>query len=155
MGMTFKQKICEAKKRDIHIPDDLLGDENIVGVYGFFAIKRDEEHCFYIGKSTDITYRLLGSSNGHVYLYFKNEYSNLVPQKINEYLNQEYKIDVRILDKIDYNDTSFSKAAHRLAFAELQRIIQYQEQGQCEFQVPEGSGKYEEKYWEEHYKIVK
>ncbi len=155
MGMTLKQKIDKAEKRDIHIPDCLLSDENIVGVYGFFAIRKDEEYCFYIGKSINIAYRLFGSSNGHIYLYFKNEYSKLVPQKINKYLNEEYKIEVRILDKIDYNDTSFSKAAHRLAFAELQRIIQYQEQGQCEFQVPEGSGKYEEKYWEEHYKIVK
>lgn len=152
MRKTLKQKIDEADKRDINIPDDLLADENIVGVYGFFAIKRDEEYCFYIGKATNVAYRLLGSSNGHVYLYLKNDYSKLVPQKINEYLNDKYKIEVRILDKIDYHDTSFSKAAHRLALAELQRIVQYQEQGQCEFQVPEGSGTYERKYWEKHYK---
>ncbi|WP_195259257.1 hypothetical protein [Clostridium paraputrificum] len=152
MGKTLKQKIDEAKERGIHIPTDLLEDENIVGVYGFFAIKEDEEYCFYIGKATNIAYRLLGSSNGHVYLYLNNNYSKLVPQKINEYLNYNYEIEVRILDKIDYHDTSFSKAAHRLAFAELQRIVQYQKQGQCEFQMPEGSGAYARKYWEEHYK---
>lgn len=151
--MTLRQKIDEANKRDIHILDDLLGDENIIGVYGFFAIKRDEEHCFYIGKATNIANRLFGSSNGHVYLYLKNVYTKLVSQKINEYLNDKYKIEVRILDKIDYHDTSFSKAAHRLALAELQRIVQYQEQGQCEFQVPEGSGMYERRYWENHYKL--
>lgn len=153
MGKTLRQKIDEAKDRNIHIPACLLSNKNIVGIYGFFAIKSDEEYCFYIRKATNIAYRLFGSSNGHIYLYFKNAYSKLVPQKINEYLNKGYKIEVRILDKIDYHDTSFSKAAHRLAFAELQKIIQYQQQGQCEFQVPEGSGKYERKYWEEHYKM--
>ena len=64
MRKTLKQKIDEADKRDINIPDDLLADENIVGVYGFFAIKRDEEYCFYIGKATNVAYRLLGSSMG-------------------------------------------------------------------------------------------
>lgn len=153
MRNTLKQKIDKAKKRNINTPDTLLGKEKIVGVYGFFAIKEDEEYCFYIGKATNIESRLFNSSNGHIYLYLKNNYSKLVPQKINEYLNKDYKIEVRILDKIDYSDTSFSKAAHRLAFAELQKIVQYQEQGQCEFQLPEGSGKNEEKYWEENYKI--
>ncbi len=152
MGKTLKQKKDEAEKEGIHIPADLLGDKNIVGIYGFFAIEKDEEHCFYIGKSTNIAYRLLGSSDGHVYLYLKKAYSKLVPQKINEYRNDKYEIEVRVLDTIDYHDTSFSKAAHRLALAELQRIVLYQEQGQCEFQIPEGSGTYERKYWEKHYK---
>ena len=152
MRMTLKQKKDEAEKQGIHIPAEILGKKNIVGIYGFFVIKKDEEYCFYIGKSTDIADRLLGSSDGHVYLYLKKRCSKLVPKKINEYRNNKYEIEVRILDRIDYHDTSFSKAAHRLALAELQRIVLYQEQGQCEFQMLEGSGTYEKKYWEENYK---
>lgn len=155
MRKSLKQKIDEAKQRGINIPNDLFGDENIVGVYGFFAIKENEEHCFYIGKSTSIADRLLGSSNGHVYMYLNDNYSKLVPKKINEYLNDNYKIEVRILDKIDYRDSYFSKAAHRLALAELQRIVQYQKLGQCEFQIPEGSTINERKHWEKHYKNSK
>lgn len=150
MGMTYEQKIREAKRIGIDIPDNLLKDKNIVGIYEFFKIKGNEEICFYIGKSTSIAYRLLGSSNGHIYMYLNNDFSKLVPLKINEYLNEGYKIKVKILE-VDYNDTSFSKAAHRLALAELQEIVKYQEIGQCEFQTPEGAGTYEEKYWEENY----
>lgn len=153
MRKTFKQKIDEANQQGIYIPDELVSNDNIVGVYGFFAIKEEEEYCFYIGKATNIANRLLGSSKGHIYMYLNNNFSKLVPQKIKEYLNDRHIIEVRILDKIDYHDTSFSKAAHRLAFAELQRIVEYQKNGQCEFQMPEGSGTYERKYWEKHYKI--
>jgi len=136
----------EAERRRIHIPHDLLGDEIIVGVYGFFAIREDEEYCFYIGKATNMAGRLFSSSNGHVYFYLNNNNSKLVTQKIKEYLENNYEIKVKILDKIDYHDSSFSKAAHRLALAELQKIVQYQEQGQCEFQFPEGCGKNEENF---------
>lgn len=152
MRKTFKQKIDEARKHGIYIPTELVSNVNIVGVYGFFAIKEDEEYCFYIGKATNMANRLLGSSKGHIYMYLNKDFSKLVPQKIKEYLNNRYKIEVRILDEIDYHDTSFSKAAHRLAFAELQRIVEYQKMGQCEFQMPEGSGIYERKYWEKNYK---
>ena len=58
------------------------------------------------------------------------------------------------IEEIDYSDTSFSKAAHRLALAELQQIVHYQSIGQCEFQTPEGAGTYEEKFWEENYKTT-
>lgn len=154
--MTLEQKLDEAKKQRIYISNELLTDvltgKNIVGVYGFFAIKENEEYCFYIGKSTSIADRLFGASNGHIYLYLNNDYSKLVPQEINKYLHNNYKIEVRILEKIDYHDTSFSKAAHRLALAELQKIVQYQEQGQCELQLPEGSTDHERRYWEKHYK---
>lgn len=150
--MTLKQKIDKAEENRIHIPRDLLSEENIVGIYGLFAIDTCYEYCFYIGKATNMASRLLGSSNGHIYLYLNESYSKLVPKKIKEYLNKGYDVEVKILDKIDYHDISFSKAAHRLALAELKRIVEYQEKGQCEFQIPEGSGKYEKNFWEVNYK---
>ena len=153
MRKTFNQKIEEANKQGIYVTNELISNSKIVGVYGFFAIKEEAEYCFYIGKATNVAYRLLGSSKGHIYMYLNNDFSKLVPQKMKEYLDNSYKIEIRILDKIDYHDTSFSTAAHRLALAELQRIVEYQKNGQCEFQVPEGSGIYERRYWERYYKI--
>lgn len=151
--MTFEQKIEEAKKQRIYMPDNLL-EKEIVGVYGFFATKGNERRCcFYIGKATNIVSRLLGAK-GHLHYYLKGKFSKLVPGNIKKYLDLGYDIEVEILDDFDdkYKDTEFSRAAHRLALAEIQQIVKYQELGQCLEQLPEGVGKYEKKYWERRYK---
>ena len=153
MRMTAKQKIEDAEKQRIHLPDNLL-EKEIVGVYGFFATKENKKSCcFYIGKATNVVSRLLGSK-GHLHYYLNGNLNKLVPQKIKEYLDLGYDIDVRILDDFtdEYKDTDFSRAAHRLALAEIQQIVEYQKLGQCLEQLPEGAGKYERKYWEERYK---
>ena len=84
---------------------------------------------------------------------FLNNYldDNLIPTRIKEYLNKGYRIKV-VIKKVNYNDTSFSRAAHRLALAELQEIVKCQEKGQCLDQLPEGVGESEEKFWEKNYK---
>lgn len=151
--MTYREKISVARELRIHIPDALASGKAIVGVYGFFAIKDEVEECFYIGKATNMAGRILGASDGHVYMYLQQNMTKFVPRKIDEYIKQGYRIEVRILEQIDYHDTSFSKAAHRLALAELQKIVEYQEKGQCLDQRPEGAGGYAEKYWEKHYRI--
>lgn len=152
MRMTYEQKIGRAKELGIDIPDILLEDRNIVGIYKFFYCTENEEFCFYVGKSTNTISRLFGSSGGHIYMYLNNDFSKLVPNKIKEYLKSGYKIRVKIKE-IDYHDTSFTKAAHRLALAELQEIVNYQENGQCLFQTPDGVGIHEEEFWENNYKI--
>ena len=151
--MTYEEKISVAKKHSIDIPDVLAFGKAIVGVYGFFAIKDEVEECFYIGKATNMAGRILGASDGHVYMYLQRNMTKFVPRKIREYIKRGYRIEVRILEQIDYHDTSFSKAAHRLALAELQKIVEYQEKGQCLDQRPEGAGGYVEKYWEKHYRM--
>jgi hypothetical protein len=149
--MTFKEKMKQAEEKGVCLPNDL--ENKKVGIYKFFKVKPNEEkHCFYIGKSTDILYRLLGSGNGHIYMFLNNNFSKLVPIKINEYISEGYRIEVEIID-VDYNDSSFTRAAHRLALVEIQEIVKYQKIGQCEFQMPEGVGMYEEKFWEENYKL--
>lgn len=86
--------------------------------------------------------RLLDSSEGHVHHYLCKHFDNLlVPNKIKQYLDLGYDIEVEILDEIDYEDTSFSRAAHRLALAEIQQIVKYQKLGQCLEQSLEGVGK--------------
>ena len=159
--MTMKEKIDEAKVQGIDIcnSDILLKDGNVVGIYKFFRCKKDgengenDEFCFYIGKSTDVAGRLLGSG-GHIYMYLMNkdfDFSELVPQKIKEYLGEGYKIKV-VIKEVNYSDTSFSKAAHRLAYEELKEIVKYQEEGECLFQTPEGVGDYQKIFWENNYK---
>lgn len=153
MRMTLEQKMEEAKKQRIYLPDNLL-EKEIVGVYGFFAAKENESrYCFYIGKATNLAARLLGCK-GHLHYYLNGNFSRLVPGTIKKYLDLGYDIEVEILDDFDdkYKDTHFSRAAHRLALAEIQQIVTYQEQGQCLEQLPEGVGKYEKTYWEKRYK---
>lgn len=152
--MTYMEKIKEAQKRKIEIPIELADGRGRVGIYKFFRIMGDDIYCFYIGKSTDIAYRLLGASGGHVYMYLNNNLEKLVPIKIAEFIKEGYTVRVEIVE-VNYEDTSFSKAAHRLALAELQEIVKYQEMGQCEFQLPEGVGEHEEKFWEDNYKKQK
>lgn len=146
--MTYKAKLEKAKMRNITIPSEIL-EKDIVGVYNFFAILEDEKICFYIGKSTNIRERLL-SSNGHIHLFFK-ESEKLVPSEIKYYLGQNYEILVEI-EEVDYFDTDFSRASHRLSLAEITEIVKYQSMGQCLKQLPEGVGKGEREYWENNYK---
>ncbi len=54
MRKTLKQKFDEANKQGINVPSELISNDDIVGVYGFFAIKENEEYCFYIGKAINI-----------------------------------------------------------------------------------------------------
>lgn len=122
MGMTYKEKVEEAKMRNITIPPEIL-EKDIVGIYKFFATLEDKKICFYVGKSTNIRERLL-SSNGHIHLFFKNS-EKLVPSKIKDYLHQNYEILVEI-EEVDYFDTDFSRASHRLSLAEITEIVKYQ-----------------------------
>lgn len=150
--MTFKEKIIVAKKNNIFIPSDLADNQNIVGIYKIFGKKNGRRKCLYIGKSANIANRLLGSGRGHIHMYLNNNLSRLVPRIINKYIKAGYKIEIKITP-VDYSDTSFSRAAHRLALAEISEIVKYQKKGQCLEQMPEGVGENEEKFWNKNYKI--
>ena len=152
--MTYKEKIEKAKEGKITIKYDLLESDNIVGLYKFFKVKGNERYCFYIGKTTNVAARLLRASKGHIYMYLQKDYSRLVPEEIRKAINDGYEIEVEIENKEEeYKDIEFSRAAHRLALAEIQEIIKYQEKGQCLLQTPEGVGKNEKEFWEQKYKI--
>ena len=104
-------------------------------------------------KATNLRARLLGSSNGHIHRYLNNYVTNLVPKLIDQHLQAGYRIEVRILEEIDYQDSSFSRAAHRLAFAELKWIVNMQKDGLCLEQLPEGAGPNSRTYWEKIIRI--
>ena len=109
MGMTNKQKVGMANKRGIDLPLEIF-DRDIVAVYGVFAKKKNEELCIYVGKATNLRARLLGSSSGHVHLYLNNNVKKLVPKLIDQHLQAGYLIEGRILEEVDYQDSSFSRA---------------------------------------------
>lgn len=58
-------------------------------------------------------------------MYLNNNLSKLVPRIINKYIKAGYKIEIKITP-VDYTDTSFSRAAHRLALAEISEIVKFQ-----------------------------
>ena len=67
--MTYAEKIKKAETYNIKVKYDFSNGNNVVGIYKFFYINGSERYCFYIGKSTDIGYRLFGASNGHIYMF--------------------------------------------------------------------------------------
>lgn len=150
--MTFEEKIKKAKDMGVSLPSDIEKGNNIVGVYGFFAVDTNSEFCFYIGKATNLLGRLL-NSNGHVSQYIMGNTEKYVPSKIKEYYEQGYSIVVKILSKVNYYDTSYSRAAHRLAYAEIKQIVKYQKKGQCLLQKPEGSSQHTKNFWEKNYNL--
>lgn len=150
--MKDGDKYTEAKRCGVCLPQDVL-KKNYVCVYGFFALKDDEEFCFYVGKATDLNDRMLSSNNGHIHKYINGFYSKTVPGLMKKYHDEGYEIEVRILKEVDYRDTNFTRAAHRLALAEYEQIVHYQEMGQCLDQKPEGSNDNEITYWQNNFRV--
>ena len=122
MGMTNKQKVDMANERGIDLPLEML-ERDIVAVYGVFAKKENEEFCIYVGKATNLRARLLGSSSGHVHLYLNNNVKKLVPKLIDQHLQAGYMIEVRILEEVDYQDSSFSRAIIDLPLQNLSGLL--------------------------------
>lgn len=61
--------------------------------------------------------------NSIILLQYESE--KLVPSEIKYYLGQNYEILVEI-EEVDYFDTDFSRASHRLSLAEITEIVKYQ-----------------------------
>lgn len=148
--MKYIKKIKKAEESNIIVPDEIKFNKKIVGIYKIFAKNNYERVCLYIGKSTNIANRLFGP-NGHIYKYLNDNCKKLVPKLIDKYIKLKYEIEIKII-KVDYTDTSFSRAAHRLAYTEINEIIKHQKCGECLQQLPEGVSDKEKKYWEKNYK---
>lgn len=100
-----------AKRKDIILLPELASDKNLVGVYKIFAIRDEIKTCLYIEKSTNISYRLLGSGGSHIYMYLNNNFSKLVPFIIDKYINQGYIIQIEIMP-VEYLTMSFFQERH-------------------------------------------
>ena len=61
----------------------------------------------------------------------------------------DMKLRLEFFKKIDYIGDSFEKDANRLALAELQELVNYQDMGGCQKQLSEAvKEKYERIEWE-------
>ena len=141
------ERISNAKSRNIIVEERIEIDSCIRGVYGFFAIKENEEIPFYIGKSNDIFTRMFG---GHIYDYLRGVRKTDVQKNIESFLSKGYEINVRILKVEEYKGDSFIQDANRLALAELNEIVNQQNNGFCitEDQISEAVKKiHERKDW--------
>ena len=153
--MTYEEKIIAAKEKGITLPP-LEEMESTTGIYGFYAVKGKEQICFYVGKAVNIASRMFNSNNeGHIFRYLKGDTEKIVSRNIIHYRNLGYTIEVHILESVDYEDQYYTRAAHRLAFAELKHIVFYQEMGQCLEQKLEGSKASDEAFFNKNYKIKK
>lgn len=124
----FLRRVNNAKEQNIFVEDDINIDNQVRGIYCFFAKKDEEEIPFYVGKSNNIFFRMF---NGHVYHYLRGVRSTDVQKHMEEYLKEDYEVEVRILRRIDYIGDGFIQDANRLALAELEEIVKMQNKGYC------------------------
>ncbi|WP_416327808.1 hypothetical protein [[Eubacterium] hominis] len=124
----FLKRIENAKSNNIFVQEEINLDSHIRGVYGFFAIKDNEQIPFYVGKSINIFSRMF---TGHIYDYLRGVKNTDVQKRMEDFLTKGYIIEVRILKKVKYNGDSFIQDANRLALAELEEIVKQQENGYC------------------------
>lgn len=116
-------------------------------------------YCIYVGKASSFYVRTF-SKDGHIHKFLRYKETNgklyseeFVVRLIDNLQKNKCSIYVKCLEIVDYYDKSFSRAAHRLAFAELYWITKYQNMGECLDQLPEGVGSHEENYWKNNYSL--
>ena len=144
----YVKRINKAKERNVYVPEEILSDEKIRGVYGLFKEKDGEKKCFYVGKSNDILNRFIGSS-GHVYGFLQG-YSRDVAKQIDELTKNGYIVECSILRHVPYDFIKgFDYNANRLCLEELKSLVEKQSLGECEGQLHEAvKEEYDKADWE-------
>lgn len=151
---TLEKRVSDAKNNKIFVDDKINIDSCVRGVYCFFAVNKEEEIPFYVGKSNNIFDRMF---NGHIYNYLRGVRKTDVQKNIEMYLNNKCEVHVKILREVEYKGDSFILDANRLALAEIEEIVKQQNKGYCltEDQLSEAvKTEYEENAWNERFNIV-
>ena len=107
--------------------------ENNRGVYGIFLIRCDDldEQCAYIGKSEQLFER----AKQHL----KSIENRTNISSLNNAMDDDdLRIEIRLIESVEYKFDNYYKDAQRLASRENHWIDEYQEKNQCLEQVPEG-----------------
>jgi hypothetical protein len=144
----YKKRFSQAAELGITVPEVLLTEEKIRGIYGIYKIDEDSETCIYIGKSNNILVRLLGG-DGHVNAVIKGYLGKDVPKQIKEQLDGGYKVEAKIIKRVPYDrKKSFEYNANYLCYMEIKALLDMQSIGQCEGQLYEAVKKDEIKDWE-------
>lgn len=113
-------------------------DERLIechrGIYGIFIISRDgncDEQCAYIGKSEQLYER---AKQHKASIINKTSISSLN----NAMDNENLRLEIRLIESVEYVFDNYYKDAQRLASRENHWIDEYQKENQCLEQVPEG-----------------
>lgn len=147
----IETEVSKAIKNGIVVSEYFLDSRNVIrGVYGLFCEKKNDKYCFYIGRSFDISTRLFGFY-GHVTMFNNHDCEKIVPKLIQERINEGWKISIKILAFVEYEGDNYYRDMQRLAFAEYKLIEEYQEKGECLYQLPEGTWIKEEN-WNTNYR---
>lgn len=147
----FLKRIEKAKDKNIFVQKEIGINSHVRGVYCFYAKRENEEIPFYIGKSNNIFMRMF---TGHIYNYLRGVRNTDVQKRMENYLDNNYSIEVRVLKRVDYVGDSFIQDANRLALAELEEIVKQQNKGLCitKDQLSESIKPSEENAWNEQFK---
>lgn len=110
----------------------------IRGIYGIFIKNKNEDKkCVYVGRSTNIYYRIFNSYSGHISNIKKKEHFISELNEANE--DVDIKVFVEVLEEVTFEFDNYHKDMQRLASAENYYIDRYQSRNQCLNQVPEGT----------------
>ena len=127
----FKKEDDDIMREKIKIDRQLK--ENNREVYGIFLIRCDDldEQCAYIGKSEQLFER----AKQHL----KSIENRTNISSLNNAMDDDdLRIEIRLIESVEYKFDNYYKDAQRLASRENHWIDEYQEKNQCLEQVPEG-----------------
>lgn len=134
---TYIKRINTAREQKVYVPEDLISDDKIRGIYGFFKTQDGKEECFYVGKSNDIRSRIIGGS-GHITLFLRGVQDVEVPREIAKLLTNGNEITLRVLKLVPYDfSKSFAYNANTLCLEELRALVEEQALGHCVDQLSE------------------
>ena len=92
--------------------------------------------------------RMFGKGSTHIYGYERGVRKEQLQVKMDNYLKEGKKIEVRVLEEVPFMGDSFAQDANRLALAELKILVQYQDNGFCLGQLSEAvKAKRESEIW--------
>lgn len=105
-------------------------EPDLRGIYGIFV----KDECAYVGRATNGIYYRFFSGDCHA----RNMRLRECVPKINDALENNLQIDIRILEVVPLGGECKAKEAQRLASRECFWIDHYQVLNQCLEQLPEG-----------------
>lgn len=151
MVNTNKSLAWLENQNKLFVEDRIKDASNQVrGIYGIFVKDKDkdeDEECVYVGRAASIYGRIL--SQGHIPNLRKKIIEKKTSQRLLNAMDDENveKIEIRILEKVEFKFDNYYKDMQRLASRENYYIDLYQNKNQCLEQVPDGKNT-SEKNWE-------
>lgn len=114
-------------------------DPPVRGIYGIFIEDKGQKKCVYVGKAENL-YNRMFKSDGHIVNIKKGIHFN---SQLKQALEQGQNIIIEVLEEVpsikgDYTEAAYNCDMQKLASAEYKYIDDYQNKGECLWQLPEG-----------------